>query len=259
MASGDKLFNKEKVRSSLSAGFLNTFRSVSLARENRRLLIYITVPFILNIIILTAIFYFSYTSLIPLMHSFLAGDQWYMQFVRILISPVIFILISIITVLIYSITGGVIAAPFLDILSSETEKILGSENSGSRFSPAEFAADILRALVNTIRLLILILLINFILLLLNFLPGGNFLYAFLNFLSALFLYGFQFYDFPLERGRYTFNQKLKITWKFRWSVLGSGLAFFLVSFIPVIGFLGLNICTIGAAVTFTEDIKPVLK
>jgi CysZ protein len=181
-----------------------------------------------------------------------------MEFLRMLISPVLFVILSVITIFIYSIAGGIIAAPFLDLLSEKTEKVLGSRNPDEQFSLKELISDILRALSNSVKLLILIVIINIFLMLLNIIPGGSFLYAFLNFLSALFFYGFQFYDFPLERGRYTFNEKLSITWKFKWSVFGTGLAFFLVSFIPIIGFMGLNLCTVGAAKTFVEDIKPVL-
>ena len=258
MNSKKLLLEKAEVHSSLFTGFLNTFRSLPLAWSRKGILLYFTIPFILNIAILTGIFYYSYTSIAPLIQSVLSGDQWYIQFIQVFISPVLFVMLSIFTVLIYSIAGGIITAPFLDLLSSKTEKILGSENADENFYLKTFIYDMLRALVNSIRLLLLIVLINFLLLLLNIIPGGSFLYAFLNFLSALFFYGFQFYDFPLERRQYSFREKLKITWRFRWSVFGSGLAFFLISFIPVIGFLGLNLCTIGAAVTFTEDIKPVL-
>ena len=258
MNSKNSLFKNAEVKSSLFTGFFNTFRSLPLALRNKGLLVYFIIPFVLNIAILSSIFYYSYTSIIPMIQSLISGDQWYMQFLRVLVSPVLFVLISVFTILIYSIIGGIVTAPFLDLLSSKMEKILGSGNSTERFSMIQILSDIFRALFNSIRLLFLIVIVNFILLLLNIIPGGSFLYAFLNFLSALFFYGFQFYDFSLERKRYSFNEKLRITWKFKWSVLGSGLAFFIISFIPVVGFLGLNLSTIGATITFTENIEPVL-
>ena len=106
MVSGNQLFQKAEIRTSLYRGFINSFRTFSLLRENRSMLIYFIVPFILNILILSGIFYYSYTTLIPLLQSFLSGDAWYMQFLSILISPVLFILFSIFTILIYSIAGG---------------------------------------------------------------------------------------------------------------------------------------------------------
>jgi CysZ protein len=258
MISGNRLFKKTEIRSSLYKGFINSIRTFSLIRKNRGMLLYFVIPFILNILILSGIFYYSYTTLIPLVESFISGDVWYMQFLRVLVSPVLLILFSIFTIFIYSIVGGIITAPFLDLLSFKTERVLGNKSPEESVSLKEMISDILRALSNSIRLIIMIVMINIVLLLLNLIPGGSFIYAFLNFLSALFFYGFQFYDFPLERDRYSFNEKLRITWKFRRSVFGTGLAFFVMSFIPIIGFLGLNFCTVGAAVTYTEDIIPVL-
>jgi len=257
MSARPALIKKLKVKASMFSGLGNTFRSLGLTMKNKGLLMYFVIPFLLNIVILSGIFYFAYYSLVPAAESFLAGNQWYMQFIRFLVSPVLLILLSIFTIFIYSIMGGIITAPFLDLLSSETEKVLGIKNDES-FSMKEMISDIIRALMNTIRLIILILMINLVLLLLNFIPGGSFVYAFLNFMTALFFYGFQFYDFPLERRRYRFNEKLKITWKFKWSVFGTGLAFFLVSFIPIVGFLGFNLCTVGATLTFIEDMKDSL-
>jgi len=258
MKSENKLFRKDTIRSSVVTGFSDTFRSIPLAWKNKGILIYFIIPFILNIAVLSVIFYYSYTSLVPVTRSFLSGDQWYMQLMHALISPVIFVLMSIFTVILYSIAGGIISAPFLDILSLKTEKVSGEGFRDETFSIREILSDVIRALANSIRLLILIIFVNLIMLVLNLVPGGSILYAALNFLSALFFYGFQFYDFPLERRRYSFKEKLSITWKFKWSVFGSGLAFFVISFIPVIGFLGLNLCTMGAAITFTDDIEPVL-
>lgn len=251
------LFKDVDVKNSMLSGFINTFRAIVLTAGNKSLLVYFAIPFILNMLILSGIFYFAYTSLMPMAASFLSGSQWYMQVIRFLVSPALLIMLSIFTILVYSVTGGIITAPFLDLLSSETEKILG-ERDDEKFSTGRMIADITRSLVNAVRLVVLIVIINLALLLLNLVPGGSLIYAFLNFMAALFFYGFQFYDFPLERRRYRFNEKLKITWKYRWAVVGTGFSFFMVSFIPVVGFLAFNLCTVGAAVSFIEDIKKSL-
>lgn len=257
MTNRKSLFEDVNVKSSMLSGFINTLRGLGIAAGNKNLLVYFVIPFILNILILSGIFYFAYTSLIPMADSFISGHQWYMQVIRFLVSPVLLIMLSIFTILIYSVTGGIITAPFLDLLSAETEKVLG-EQDDDKISPARILADIIRALMNAVRLIVLIVIINLALLLLNLVPGGSLIYAFLNFMAALFFYGFQFYDFPLERRRYSFNEKLKITWKYRWAVLGTGFSFFMISFIPVVGFLGFNLCTAGAAITFIEEIKKSL-
>ncbi len=242
-------------RGSLFNGFFNTFRAVPFAFRNSGVIPYFAVPFILNIAVLSAIFYFSYSSLVPSAEGFLSGAQWYMRFIRAMVSPVLFLLLSLFTMFIYSIAGSIITSPFLDLLSAKTEKIFKGEPMTEKFSAAEMISDILRAVGNTLRLIGLIVVVNIFLLLLNLVPGGSFIYAFINFFAAMFFYGFQFYDFPLERRRLKFSQKLGITWRNKSAVAGTGLSFFLVSFIPVIGFLGLNLCTMGAAITYIEDIE----
>ncbi len=247
-----------KKESSFTAGFFNTFRSIPLAWKNKGLVVYFIIPFFLNIALLSAVFYFSYTSLVPLTQSVLTGDIWYIRFIRALISPVLFVILSIFSVIVYSFTGAVISAPFLEILSVKTEKILGIGGRDEKFSVTESLSGIMRALSNSLRLIILIIVINLLTFLLNIFPGGSFIYASLNFVSALFFYGFQFYDFPLEREKYSFKEKIRIAWSFKTAVLGCGFSFFVISFIPLIGFLGLNMCTIGAALTYTKGIRPVL-
>ena len=109
--------------------------------------------------------------------------------------------------------------------------------------------------MNSIRLLLIIFLINIVLLILFILPGGSFLYSITGFFTSIFFYGFQFYDFPLERMKLPFSEKLGLCWRWRRTVAGTGAAFLVLSFIPVIGFMGLNLATVGATLLFAEKIR----
>ncbi len=252
------IFAEKKVKNSISSGFMEVFSSFRFARENKGITKYYILPFMLNLIILTAVLYFAYTGITPRVQSFLAGEQWYMQLLSTIVSPIIFIALMILTVFIYSIAGSIIASPFLDFLSLKTEEILTGEKFDEPFTLAAFIEDMVRITKNILKLTILIIMINIFLLLLNLIPGGSLVYAALNFFITSFFYGFQFFDYPLERRRYTFGEKLKICWKFRYSVCGNGAAFFILSFIPVAGFLGLNSATVGATALFVKDMKPAL-
>ncbi len=113
---------------------------------------------------------------------------------------------------------------------------------------------------NIIRMLGLLVLVNIFLLVLNFIPIiGSLLYTVLGYLSTSFFFGFQFFDFPLERRRFNFNQKLKIAWYYKRATMGIGTAFFILSFIPIVGFLALNLGTIGATLFFVDNIRPGLE
>ncbi len=240
---------------SFFAAFKMVFSSAGFVSENKGLLKYFILPFLLNIILLSAVFYFSYSSAVPILKNLLAGDEWYLRMLSMMVAPVIIILLAFGTVIVYSAAGGIAAAPFLDLLSENVERRAGIPESGEGFSMSGLLKDIYRALMNTIKLLLIIISINLLLLILFIIPGGSFIYAFTSFFTSIFFYGFQFYDYPLERIKLSFSGKLKICWRWRRSVAGTGAAFFLLSFIPGIGFLGLNLATVGAALTYAERMR----
>lgn len=253
------MFNKTKIKDTASGGFADVLYSFTFVSSNKSLIKYYIIPFLLNIIVLSGIFYFSYTSLNPWLQQFVSGDVWYMKAVSYILSPVLFAVLLISTIFLYTILGTIIASPFLDFLSSKTEELYSGISPDSDLSFTESVKDIVRTTKNAVKLLVLLLVLNLLLLFLNFIPGGAFIYAFLNFFFTAFFYGFQFFDYPLEKRFYTFREKLRICWRFKRTLSGNGTAFFLMSFIPVAGFLGLNSATVGAAISFKKYMEPVLE
>ncbi len=258
MGSRKDLLIKEKIQNSLFKGFSDVFASFGFLGKHKGTIKYYILPFLINIVVLSATFYFAYTWLSPWLESFLQGDSWFFKLIAWLIKPLLITVLAITTVFIYSIVGGIIISPFLDFLSEKVEVVEGGESFDEPFSLANMLGDIVRTLKNMIKLLLVLLLINLLLFIFNLIPGVAIIITFLNFLFASFFYGFQFFDYPLERRRYTFGDKFYICRKYFFSVAGNGMAFFLLSLIPVIGFLGFNSGTVGAALTFTRDIKPAL-
>lgn len=235
--------------------FRRVFTSAAFISKNRSLVKYFAIPFILNIILLSAVFYLSWSATVPMVKNLLTGGEWYIRMLSMMVKPVISVLLALGTVIIYSAAGGIVTAPFLDLLSEKTERLAGVPEGGEKFSILSMISDIYRALMNSIRLLLIIILINIVLLILFILPGGSFLYSITGFFTSIFFYGFQFYDFPLERMKLPFSEKLGLCWRWRRTVAGTGAAFLVLSFIPVIGFLGLNLATVGATLLFAEKIR----
>ncbi len=271
MTATKNLVVKGKGKNSLINGFADVFKSFGFVMNHNGVIKYYVIPFFLNIAVLAAILYFAYTGILPWMEQwlqhFVAGDAWYMKvgswlvsgFISYVIKPLFMALLAFITVYIYSIVGGIIISPFLDFLSEKVEVLEGGESFDEPFSVSAMTADIVRALKNVLKLIIFLIIVNVFLVLLNLIPVvGSFIYIAVNFFLTCFFYGFQFYDYPLERRRYTFGEKFRICWRHKLSVAGNGGAFFILSLIPVVGFLGFNSGTIGAALTFTRDIKPAL-
>ena len=245
-------------KGSFVGAFLSVFSSLSLVKRYK-LYAYFFIPFLLNIVILSLIFYFSFTTLKPLIQNLITGNGILFDMLRFIITPLLVIIQTIITILIYSIVGNIVTAPFNDFLSQKVEIKAFGEKFDEKLTLKSMIADIIRVVANLIKLLLLMAAAHILLFLLNFIPVlGTILYTVLGFLVTAFFFGFQFYDYPLERRRYTFGKKLKTTFRFASQVLGIGVGFFLLSLIPVINFLGLNMATTAATVMFSNYIKPVV-
>ncbi len=245
---------------SFARGFTANFSSLNLLSKHKGLIVYFIVPFIINIFLLTGLLYFSYTFIKPWIYGFIDGSSWLYEVLRWILAPLLFMALAIITVLLYSITGNIITAPFNDFLSYSIEVKEANLTFDEPFSMKVLIADIVRITLNIIKMLVILIIINLFLLVLNFIPViGSILYSILSFMTSTFFFGFQFFDFPLERRRYDFKQKLKIAWRYKFMTMGLGTGFMVVTFIPILGFLGLNMSTMGATVLFLEHIRPTLK
>jgi len=197
--------------------------------------------------------YFALQDLLP------RGDAWYLTALRWVISPILAAILGIAAIFAYSITGSIVTAPFNDIISAKVEIHLLGAGTDEGFSIDDFIDDMGRILLNTVKLLGLLLLFNLAILLLNFIPlAGGAAYSALSFASAMFFLGFQFFDFPLERRRLVFRDKLSVVWRHKFAAVGLGTGFFLITFVPVVGFLGLNLAAVGATELFVKRILPEL-
>lgn len=241
-------------------GFLAPFRAIRLVRERKGLKRYFIVPFIINIALLSALAWFSWTQVYPALASLIPqGDAWYLALLRWLATPFLVAAFTVFLVLFYSIAGSIITAPFNDPLSARVEELLGGRAQDEPLTLRLVLADVSRIAANTARLLVILVVFNALILLFNLVPVvGGLIYSALSFSSALFFFGFSFFDFSLERRRYVFGKKLGVLWRYRYMTMGVGLAFWALSLVPLLGFMALNLGTIGATVLFLDHIEPNL-
>jgi len=221
---------------------------------------YFAVPFLLNIVILSSVVFFIYTAVYDPLFSLVEGSAWYNRLFEFVLAPLLVLLLAILIVLLYSVLGSVITAPFNDFLSQRVEETMTGARFDEKLSIPAVVRDIFRVIGNVVKLLCLIVLIQLLLLFLHLIPAaGSVLYSVTGFLATSFFIGFQFFDFPLERRRYNFREKMAVAWRFKRTVTGLGSSMFLMTFIPVVGFLGLNIATVAAAMLFSERVMPALR
>jgi len=248
-----------KTGDSFTGGIVSIFKSMKTVMENRELIKYFILPFLLNIIILTGVVYFSYTTLYSWISGYMTGDSFLYRILGFMIRLVLVVLLVTISTLIYSFLGSVVIAPFNDLISLKVEEKLTGADFNEKFTLSGFISDMVRILKNIIKLLLLMIVLNIPLFFINLVPVmGSLIFSAMSFLITAFFIGFNFFDFPLERRRLRFREKLRVLWRFKFSVMGLGTGFFLFSFIPVINYLGLNLGAMGATLIFIDRIKPVL-
>lgn len=237
---------------SFITGFMSTFEAFPFIIKNN-MMKYLLLPLVINIALLVSIAWYTYVKVSPLLLGLVQFDQWYLKPVQYMVSPVLVILLLIAAFFVYSITGALIASPFLDIISLKTEKAM----PGNVPDPGLSVKALWRMATGVIKLLILMLLLYIVILPLNLVPfAGSAVYGAVSFFVTAFFCGFQFYDMPLERRGFTFSEKFLTCRKFGLTVAGTGAAFMLISLIPVAGFLGIIVATSGAAIAFRRIIEP---
>lgn len=248
-----------KAGGSFTGGFLAMFRSMKTVSENRGLMRYFIIPFLLNIVILTGVVFISYTFLYSWISGFMTGDSFFIRALGFMVRLVLILGLVLLTTIIYSTVGSVVIAPFNDVISLRVEEKITGADFREDFSLPAFLADMGRILSNIVKLLVLVIIVNILISFINLVPlVGTVIFSILSFLITAFFAGFNFFDFPLDRRKLSFGEKLKVLWRFKFPVMGLGTGFFLFSFIPVINFLGLNLGAVGATLIFIEDIRPVL-
>ncbi len=238
-------------------GFGACFAAAGFVRNTKGLKRYFIIPFIINALLLGAIALLSFAVIYPfLMNLIPQGDVWYLSALRWIATPILLVLLAFACVILYSITGSIAAAPFNDPLSARVENALTGARFDDRFSIKELFSDMARIASGMCKLLLIILIFNLVILFLNLIPGvGAVIYSALSFASALFFVGFGFFDFPLERRRLVFGEKLKLVWRHRAMAIGLGLGFSLITIVPLVGFLGLNLAAVGATRLFVEHMR----
>jgi CysZ protein len=236
-------------------GFTSIFRAFKMASRYPSILVYFVAPFLLNLVILVTLVIVSLKFFYPFMLELVPPDDiWYWKLLRFALGPFILLFTVAADLIIYSITGSVLCAPFLDFLSEKIEKLATGKLYIAEQSFFRGFLDIVRVGTNSLFLIAFIVSLNIAIIILNVIPVlGNGLYLIINFLAVTFVLGFQFFDFPLERRKKNFSEKLSIVWSMKWKTAGLGAGFMLLSFIPLFGFLGVVAGTIAGTMLYLQS------
>ncbi len=250
-----------KTKKSFFNGFADSlkapFSAFSFIRQRKGYVKFFIIPFLINIVLLSALVYIAFTELFPYIKTVLPeGSEWYIVILRSVTGSLLFAVTIIATVFLYSITGMIINMLFLDPLSAKVEKDLLT-NEPEKLTFRQIISDTLTALTNALKMLMLFLVFNLVIFALNIIPiAGNILFTVLSFLSLLFFFGAPFLELSLDRRAVTFRSKISLLLHYRYCVMGLGLSFMVLSMIPLVGFLSHSLGAVGGSIIFCEKIYP---
>lgn len=236
------------------SGFISVFSGFHLIVSEKGFRRFIVFPFFLNIILLSAGIYTAIVYLFPGLYSLIPDyHNIFVDILRFIAKPLFACVILFFTILVYSFSGTIMCAPFLDFVSAKTEKYLTGSDGTTGTGLLSFMRSIFVTFRNTIGLLLLFLVFNILLFIINFIPVmGSIVYGFISSMSLMLFIGYQFYDLNVERHGLPFGSKFEIMWKNKWSCIGIGFAFMIMTYIPIIGFLSTVAASSGAAMIYCK-------
>lgn len=249
----------------LKKGIKYSFYGFKLIAANRSLLIYSLVPFLLQLVLLSLVFYLAFFHLneisLAVSQRFFGGlekcalSSWYgvvwckiVWLTFLLLKSLIFLILFILALFIFYLLGIILASPIYDLISEKTEKII----SGQAEIPFSFKFLIKSIWVTVqveLKKALLLLFIALLGLLLGLIPvAGLFLSLIVINLTAVFGFSLTMVDYPMARRNWSFGRRLNFV-KNRWPELtGFGLVFF----IPLLNFLAIPAFVVGATALFVD-------
>ncbi len=233
------------------SGLFLPFRAVKFLMENKKLIPFVVVPAIINVILFVVSVYLLVGhagQLVDWLWEKPVGSGplgelllvlWYFVYVLALFVAIV---LSYVVVLV---AGGIVASPFNDVLSEHTERILrGVEQLAD--ADESVVAALLRSVVSSAFIGLLYLVIMIPILLLNLIPGaGNAVSTVLSTCVSAYFVGLEYTDPTLERHRVPVRDKLRLIWQ-NLPLAGSfGLGTSLLLWVPLMNFVCMPIAVVG--------------
>tara|TARA_A200000113_G_scaffold3860_1_gene4186 strand:+ start:4488 stop:5270 length:783 start_codon:yes stop_codon:yes gene_type:complete len=172
------------------------------------------------------------------LESFGASEDWWILFLNKLFSISIWLVSKVLFFYVFSLFGGyltiIFLSPVFTYLSEKTASIQKGKTYNFNFS--QFVNDIFRAILISVRNILLQLSVVFVLFLIGFIPViGWGISIFGNLLIVSYFYGFSFLDYTNERNQLSIKESVKIVRRKKGLAIGLGLVFYLCFFIPLLG------------------------
>ncbi len=232
-------------------GLLSPLEALGFLARHRGLWPYAAAPFALSILLLGGLIagaaWLTYTEL----WDWIGGQaeetsDWLVAIRWILVLTAIVLTIGVAT-FVFRVIVMIVAAPFHDLLSERVERVLLGKSLDEPFSWKRLLVDLLRPVVDVLKLLAyqLLLLAVFLPVLLVPAVGGLLYSALLCYIAAM-----DYLDVPMARHRMSLAQKRALLKTRRLEVLGLGVTSTLALLIPIVNFAIIPIGVIAGTITY---------
>jgi len=236
-------------------GFAYPFRAGHLLIANPRLLVYVVVPFLINLVVFSLAVWFGLDRFDALLASLTPETSaWWWPVVKYLLWIVTVLVTALLVFFLFAIVGNLVASPFNDLLSGKIERLLTGtlpESSGRGF-----IRDSLHTLLDEVLKIAVFVGGLLVLLLLFLLPAvGPLLYTGLSVIwTALFLV-VDYTSYIFARRRQTFRDQRLFLRRHRLASLGFGLGALCLLAIPLLQFFTIPLGVIGAVQFWYDQVK----
>jgi len=233
-----------------SRGFKTPFAAFHFLRQYTSLIKYVWIPFVINLIIFGSAVYFG----LALFENYVVqliphGNAWYWFLINYLIWIIAILVTAVVVFFSFAVIGSLIASPFNDILSEQTERIITKELREERFRFALFFQDARRSFVSEGKKILIFIVSMVLLLLLNFIPVvGALLYPICSTGLILFFLVVEYTGYVFSRRRLTFKEQRHYIFSNKSTLLGFGTGLLLIVAIPFLQFLCIPLGVIGGTI-----------
>lgn len=221
-------------------------RAVGMILGSRRVFLLSLLPFLLCLLLYVAFFAGVVALSDNVAGLIIEPGAWWRSVIRwalMIAIPVGFLIVSVFT---YTLVCFVVAAPLYEWLSAAVERRLTGRVEEEPFGLKNMLVDVWRALADTVR----ILLIGLVVLVLGFLMVP--VTTVLAVLASAVLLGLECCDYPMGRRRMPFGDRLHFARRHFWELLGLGLPLLLALTIPFVGAVFLPVGVVGGTILFTD-------
>jgi CysZ protein len=238
------------------AGASYPFRALRLIAGTPSLWQYVLVPVLVNLLVGALVYAGLLAAGLRLVDQLTAALPPELGFLEALLQIVLVIALLLVTGFVFVRFGVILGAPWYDLLSArvERERTGGSPDTG-RGGLLGALQDVLRQIRHETQKLILVLVLGFLLLLLNLIPGVGTLLATAG-ATALgaTIACLDFFDQPLSRRQLGFREKLRVVRRALPASAGFGLVCLALVSVPFVNLLSIPVCVVAGTLFFADRI-----